>query len=265
MVSIWRKRAAADLGIEPSELSDGHWQNVDWRHWKWTLDDRKDLLRTCITDVPRVIVENGIEREERYATPHSPEVSGNPYLEFLAKELSLGELEAEVLAEQEDVWPASTDAEWDHLQSKVRTALQELMSDPREVSKGDSELSQQNHAKLALENLDAIEIARSWILSECLDENERARFSEAIAIAAQHAFAAGQHARVSFGKRFEKFADTGQRHTKYLNQNREGWNKRQSEPVKERRAEIARFLPGTRLKGRPLRESVIRVRTHKTA
>jgi hypothetical protein len=178
VVSIWRERAAADLGIEPSELSDGHWQNVDWR--RWTLAEKEDLVRTCQRDVPLATIENGVEKEQRYATPNSPEVHKNKYLSFLAEELQLGELEADIARMKGQPWPSSPTEQWDEQQRHIRSALKELSSSPSEVTKGDAELSQQSHAMQALELLDRIEGSKAFYLRECLDDDEKAFVSEAI-------------------------------------------------------------------------------------
>jgi hypothetical protein len=251
MVSIWRKRAAADLGIEPGALSESHWPRVDYRHW--TLEEKEDLLRTCHRDVPLVTIANGVEKEQRYATPNSPEVRNNEYLNFLAQELQLGELEADIASMKGQPWPPSQTEKWDEQQRRVRSALKELSSSPNEVTQGDAELSQQSHAVKALELLDLIEDSKGLFLRECLDDDQRAFVSEAMAIAAGFAFDAGRHAQLSIGKPHERLADTGQRVTRNLFPNRDAFNKRQTKKAEHRRARISSLLKETSRTGGALR------------
>jgi hypothetical protein len=247
MTSLWRKRAAADLGIAESDLSDDHYPTVDWRHW--TFEQKRDLLETCRRDVPRVTMQNGVEIDRRFANPHDAQVKNDPYLKFLSKELYLGVLEADVMTESRSDWPPSSQQEWEDLRKDLCAALEDFVADPEEVTKGDDELSRQGHARRALEALEELEKAERWLLDECRDEHERAWLREALAVVAQCVYSAGRHTLAAQLKPFERYAVTGHKQTRRLHENRERHNAKQQQEVAQRQAFISKLLQTTKHKG----------------
>jgi hypothetical protein len=162
----------------------------------------RDRLRT---DVPKIVRENGLERQEDYVHPQEApdEWKGAAHI------LLLGELDAAVDGE-----PEAVPAKWRRSRQEIEQKLQTLLSSD-EVTEGDPVLSRKAHAQAAIEYLQESDWTAAAMADE-IDPDDRESDDQRwlFEVAAELVcvgFYAGMHARAAIGKEIEVHAIRGEK------------------------------------------------------
>jgi len=188
------------------ELYDARdWDGIE--NWWKSSDDLSELVALLAMlehDIPRIVIENGMEvREDPISWKDAPDD-----WKGAVKILSMGELASRVEGD-----PPTASVEWQTEADRIRALMHNFRETP-EVTKGNHLLSRAAHAEIVLDLLDEIELTTKLMLSE-IDpsgecEDDRIWLKEVIAQALLPAFNAGAHARAAAGKEFESHAVRGQ-------------------------------------------------------
>jgi len=250
MKSKWRARVERDFGITDGDWSTVNYGEIDWRHW--TDAEKRDLYATMTSGILNVTLANGIEARVAVAHADHPDVARDPYLRWMAMEMQLGELEAEVMAIGSRPWPPTSIEEWRELCDQLKKVLEDTQRNSTNPTKGHEALGQNKHAAVALSALERLEHAEAYYTREAGTEMDREFIREAISTAAHLGFAAGQHAYASTHKPFERFAVTGQSQTRHLGENREKGIKQSQARVRNRRARVEQLVADTKRSGEAL-------------
>jgi len=162
----------------------------------------RDRIRT---DLPKVVRENGMERQEDYVHPQEApdEWKGAAYI------LLLGELDATVDGEPEPVPEV-----WRRSRNEIEQKLKLLMSSD-EVTEGDPILSRKAHAQAAIECLQDADWSTAAMADEIDPEDSKSEdrkwLIEVAAGLVCVGFYAGMHARAALGKEIEMHAVRGEK------------------------------------------------------
>ena len=187
------------------------WNELEnwWRDPRRWDDAHKPSLRALLerlrSVVPRIHVENGMERATRHLKPSdSLDLwAGKEHLKPAAEILRIGELEAVVERE-----PAKASESWSKHREMIAKQLNEYLNSSEPTS-GDKSLSRRGHASSALELLSHLDVVDGFARHELTDETDRSWLAELVAEIAFAAFEAGRHTQAAWGKEFESYVPTG--------------------------------------------------------
>ncbi|WP_068114404.1 hypothetical protein [Tropicimonas marinistellae] len=192
------------------------WNQIEdwWERWATEHPDEPAPLRALLSalreGVPKIRIENGMERGERHLKwSYPPEIwpGHDERWRRGAIILQLGELVAEVDGE-----PPTAGEEWVGEREHIESYLVEFVG-PNEAAKGvkkqgPEEMSREDHAGKALEHLASLDIATAYACAEMDAEEDRDWLKETVADVARIAFYAGRHTQAAWGKEFEPLAAT---------------------------------------------------------
>jgi hypothetical protein len=181
-----------------------NWEEVET--WWQACDDfhhLQALLDQLRRDVPRLRLENGMEKDARHVFPEEAPEAWRGGAEILF----LGELEAKAFGD-----PADEVFQWEDLSANTAAMMRGFIS-AQEVTEGYRALSRSAHAEAALELLETIEREAAAMSAEIdpdgTNPSERSWLMGVIGQAAVAAFKAGVHARAAAGKEIEHHAVRG--------------------------------------------------------
>ncbi len=228
----------------------GKWDQIEWTDWppklqRRLLDDIKEL-------VPDVRIENGLEYSTRPAQPGDKILEGRPDLEWAAKELLLGDLEAWV----EDDANTVSDAWAEQRRSAVEHLQQALSSE--DPTKGSPELSLHAHAQKAMDGLKDIDVMAGFYKGECEGDREKDWVQDIVDNMAYVAFMAGRHTQAAWSKPFEEVVVQRNRKQQFFFDGRDEQIRTSKANAEERRAIIRSLSPPTNLKGEALNQWLVR-------
>jgi len=250
MKPLWRARVERDFGITDGDWNAVNYDEIDWRHWSDA--EKRDLYATMTSGILNVTLRNGIEARVAVAHADHPGVASIPFLRWMATEMQLGELEAEVMAIGARPWPPTPVEEWHELRDQMKAVLEDIQRNSTLPTKGHAALGQNKHADLALNALERLEHLEVYYAQEAGTGLDPEFIREAIFSAAHLGFAIGQHAYASTHKPFERKAVTGEKLLAHLDDGRERQNSAKRMTKAQRRARIVELLPTTTRKGSPL-------------
>lgn len=184
------------------------WSELEnwWRDTRRWDDAHKPSLRALLerlrSVVPRIPVENGMERATRHLKPSdSLDLwAGKGHLKPAAEILYIGELEAVVERE-----PAKASESWSKHREMIAKQLNEYLHSSEPTS-GDKSLSRRGHASSALELLSHLDVVEGFARHELTDETDHSWLAELVAEIAFAAFEAGRRTQAAWGKEFERHA-----------------------------------------------------------
>lgn len=191
-----------------SFVAQNCWDDVEnWWNDNYFSEDRNTSALRALLDkleaiVPKIAVENGVERLQRHLrVSDEPDVwRGHEHLKGAAAILEAGELAAAV----EGTPPTACNA-WAEYLAMIEMKLARFLA-AEAPTKGVKELSRRAHAQEAITSLQAIDTLERWMCSELEDKAEQDWLSEIIAQTAFLAFDAGRRTQVAWGKEFERYA-----------------------------------------------------------
>lgn len=235
----------------PEIVSEWHdaYREHNWdaiANW-WTMSvDRvakAALLIQLRHDVPRLRICEGMEEHDIFINPMKTrqQWESAPGRHGAAEILLLGELEADVMGE-----PTPARLRWRDHRMRVEAILHELAGDAATLAEA-SEISQEGHAKAALDLLTEIRFESLLMMGEIdpTDDHPEDRdwLEELIASISVKAFEAGRHSQTAAGKRIEDFAVTGKKIKDGVRLSAELTNRQQEAVRKRRFARLKELIP----------------------
>lgn len=179
----------------------GRWADVNWM--ELSHEEQVEFLQLVRAAVPFVLVENGMEREQRRALPG--EVGNDRARIEAATILYLGELEAAIEGE-----PPKARENWHEVRRLIDLFLANALVE-KEATTGDPEMSRNAHAAAAIEYLNEIDRLSAFLGKEMDTAEDRDWLVETISEVACAAFSAGRHMQATWGKQFESDAVRGEK------------------------------------------------------
>lgn len=182
-----------------------------WRDTRRWGDARKPSLKALLdrlrSIVPKIPVENGMERATRHLNPLDPADlwAGKEYLKPAAEILHIGELEAVV-----ERGPAKASESWSKHREIITKHLNEYLHSSEPTS-GEESLARRGHASSALELLSHLDVVEGFARHELTNETDHGWLTELVAEIAFAAFDAGRHTQAAWGKAFESYVPTGKK------------------------------------------------------
>ncbi|WP_374308222.1 hypothetical protein [Methylocella sp.] len=247
-----RIQDGASAGDWRALFTSRRWEALEglWRHLP--VGDQRDLLDALRRDVPKVVVEDGVERVERHALPRELG-DGEKEWQGAAKIVALGELEAAVEGD-----PPPANARWDDLRAEADALLHaridaETPFAARPRRRKLKELSEEWHAEKAVGALERFNLLVAWAGREMDSDDDRDWLAETIAAVAVEVFTAGRHMQAALGKPVEFDAVRGRKSLAAASEGGKARARMMKHRTSETVAEMRRLIAEGRSKGQAAR------------